>query len=88
MQTKLLTALLVANLLSLLVLFQLLPHPTTVASQQWEYKIESVPDLSWDEGMSKLGNEGWELLFARRANGSDDKMSYEMIFERPKMGKP
>ena len=46
MQNKLLSALLVANLLSLLVLIQLLPHPTTVASQQWEYMIESVPDLS------------------------------------------
>lgn len=88
MQNKLLTALLVANLLSLLVLFQLLPHPTTVAAQQWEYKIESVPDLTWDEGMNKLGSEGWELLFARRANGSDEKMSYEMIFKRPKTGKP
>lgn len=32
------TALLAANLLSLLVLFQLLPH-LTVAPQQWEYKI-------------------------------------------------
>ena len=88
MQNKLLTALLVANLLSLLVLFQLLPPPTTVAAQQWEYKIESVPDLTWDEGMNKLGSEGWELLFPRRANGSDEKMSYEMIFKRPKTGKP
>ena len=87
MQNKLLTALLVANLLSLLFLFQLLPHPTTVAAQQWEYKIESVPNLTWDEGMNKLGNDGWELLFARRANGSDEKMSYEMIFKRPKTGK-
>ena len=88
MQIKLLSALLVANLLSLLVLVQLLPRPTTVASQQWEYKIESVPDLSWDEGMVKIGNEGWELVFARRANGSDERMSYEMIFKRPKTGKP
>ena len=88
MQNKLLSALLVANLLSLLILVQLLPHPTTQASQQWEYKIESVPDLGWDEGMGKLGDQGWELLFARRANGSDEKMSYEMIFKRPKTGKP
>jgi len=88
MQNKLLSAVLVANLLSLLVLVQLLPHPTTVASQQWEYKIEAVPDLTWDEGMSKIGNEGWELVFARRANGSDERMSYEMIFKRPKTGKP
>ena len=87
MQNKLLSALLVANLLSLLVLFQLLPHPTTVASQQWEYMIESVPDLSWDEGMNKLGNQGWELVFARRASGSDERMNYEMIFKRPKVGK-
>lgn len=88
MQIKLLSALLVANLLSLLVLVQLLPHPTTVASQQWEYKIEAVPDLTWDAGMAKIGNEGWELVFARRANGRDERMSYEMIFKRPKTGKP
>ena len=77
-----------AKLLSLLVLFQFLPHPTTVAAQRWEYKIETVPDLTWDEGMNKLGSDRWELLFARRANGSDEKMSYEMIFKRPKTGKP
>ena len=29
--------------------------------------------------MSKLGDEGWELVFARRASGSDEKMSCEMI---------
>ena len=37
--------------------------------------------------MSKLGDEGWELVFARRASGSDEKMSYEMIFKRAKLGK-
>ncbi len=37
--------------------------------------------------MAKIGNDGWELVFARRANGSDERMSYEMIFKRPKVGK-
>ena len=84
MQNKLLIAILVAVLMLFVQGFQ---RPTTLAAQQWEYRIESVPDLGWDAGMSKLGDEGWELVFARRASGSDEKMSYEMIFKRAKLSK-
>jgi hypothetical protein len=56
--------------------------PKTVA---WEYQIESVPDLLFDTTMNELGNEGWELVFARRANDSiTDDFSYECIFKRKK----
>lgn len=52
----------------------------------WEYRIEAVPDLAWDTIMSELGADGWELVFARRAQDANDKMMYETIFKRQKRG--
>ncbi|WP_163665058.1 DUF4177 domain-containing protein [Adonisia turfae] len=49
----------------------------------WEYKIESVPDLIFEEVMDEMGSDGWELAFARRANNSlTDEVNYEVIFKR------
>ena len=51
----------------------------------WEYHIEAVPDLSFNTRMNQLGQEGWELVTARRASDGDTDnptMSYEMIFKR------
>lgn len=57
----------------------------TKAVVAWEYQIESVPDLSFDETMGELGGEGWELVFARRAQDAiTDDFSYECIFKRKK----
>ena len=51
---------------------------------KWEYTIESIPDLEFESGMNKLGKQGWELVFARRASGeTKSEFSYEMIFKRP-----
>jgi hypothetical protein len=57
------------------------------ASIQWEYRIESFPDRSFDQRISAMGKDGWELVFARRASDGADyspTFSYEMIFKRPK----
>ena len=57
------------------------------APVQWEYKIESLPDRSFDQRINAMGREGWELVFARRASDGSDyspSFSYEMIFKRPK----
>ena len=35
--------------------------------QQWEYLIQSVPDLQFTDMMTLYGLDGWELVFARRA---------------------
>ena len=55
---------------------------------KWEYKIEGISDLEFERKMQTLGEEGWELTFARRALGSEtfgEKSSlYECIFRRPK----
>ena len=59
-------------------------RPTALrVTPKWEYKIESIGDYSFDRVMDELGNEGWELVTARRAI-NDSTASYEMIFKRPK----
>lgn len=49
----------------------------------WEYRIESIPDLTFTENMNNLGDDGWQLVFARRAQDSiTDEFSYECIFKK------
>ena len=54
----------------------------------WEYIIVSIEDFEFNEKMKKLGDEGWELVFARRALASEGLYSsrplYECIFKKPK----
>jgi len=52
--------------------------------KQWEYKIESPSDSLVLESLDNWGEDGWELVFARRATSSYSDPSYEMIFRRPK----
>lgn len=50
---------------------------------KWEYLIESPGDLRFEETMDTLGQDGWELVFARRATSrGGGSASYEMIFKR------
>jgi len=54
---------------------------------EWEYRIESVPDRSFDQRMNAIGKDGWKLVSARRASDGADYspvFSYEMILKRPK----
>jgi len=65
-------------------------EPTAVASPvkvavqptQFEYMVDSIPDLEWSTKAQKLGEEGWELVFARRASGDGGNYMYECIFQR------
>jgi hypothetical protein len=50
---------------------------------QWQYTIKSIPDLRFDEVIGALGKEGWELVFARRAQDHAQSFAYECIFKRP-----
>lgn len=68
--------------------------------QQWEYMIQSVPDVQFADTMTLYGLAGWELVFARRAvirpsaterlrasragRELPDEPVYEIIFKRPK----
>ena len=61
------------------------PDAPPPGQQEWEYKLESPYDALFEMEMAKLGKEGWELVFARRATSSaGGSASYEMIFKRPK----
>lgn len=80
----LLTGLLIANVACALLLFKLLPEAEASVIPKFEYKVESVADLSFSTEMDALGAQGWEMVAARRAQGSLHDMSYEMIFKRPK----
>jgi hypothetical protein len=54
---------------------------------EWEYRVESIPDRSFDQRINAMGKDGWELVFARRASDGADYspvFSYEMILKRPK----
>jgi len=75
-----------ASLLGLLLLlgFNTLAGQKTQATL-WEYKIVSVPDLTFTETMDRIGSDRWELVSARRAKDSTtDDFSYECIFRRTK----
>lgn len=54
------------------------------AKPSFEYRVDAVPDLQFDERMSALGDDGWELVFARRASDSGSTMMYEVILKRAK----
>jgi hypothetical protein len=49
-------------------------------SQSWEYRITSVKDDEFSDLMKKAGEEGWELVFARRA--VQDKSDFEAAKDR------
>jgi len=52
--------------------------------QKWEYKVETPMDAFFSTSMDSYGEEGWELVTARRAKGSLDQFGYECIFKRLK----
>lgn len=51
---------------------------------KWDYRIESPSDKLFESEIKRLGDEGWELVTARRATSDYSGPSYEMIFKRPK----
>lgn len=61
--------------------------PRSVARTEWEYHIVTLEDDNFDTAMKKLGQEGWELSYARRAIASESDTEYtlyELILKRPK----
>jgi hypothetical protein len=81
-----LTSLTVLGLLAILFCGYFAFEGQKPATQRWEYRIEAVPDATFQEATNKLGADGWELVFARRASNGEEPhptMSYEMIFKRP-----
>jgi len=77
----LLAAILVAQLFGLMGTME-----STLASKiRWEYTVVSPSDDALNKEFERLGDAGWELVFARRANSTyGSSTSYEMIFKRLK----
>jgi hypothetical protein len=58
---------------------------TLGAHPRWEYMIASPSDAAFSTEMSKLGDDGWEMVSARRASDGGEytkKFSYEVILKR------
>jgi hypothetical protein len=53
-----------------------------INTQKYEYKIVAPRDSVFEEKMNEYGQQGWELISARRATG-DYSVSYECILKRP-----
>lgn len=70
-------------LVVLLAIVALLAVPR-LSSPSYDYKIVTVPDLMFEGGMKIIGDNGWDLVFARRAIDEHKDPAYEMIFKRAK----
>ena len=53
-------------------------------TKKWEYWIATPSDAMLDRKLLQLGNQGWEMVTARRATSQFGGAKYEMIFKRPK----
>lgn len=51
----------------------------------YDYNIVYVKDLTFEEDMKVMGNEGWEIINARRARDNDDNWGYECIIKRTRL---
>ena len=58
------------------------PVDVNVQPTQYEFMVKSVPDLKWASVAQELGQEGWGLVFARRASDGEGSYAYECIFQR------
>ena len=61
--------------------------PQRMARTEWEYRIVSIADDDFNLAIKELGQEGWELAYARRAIAEKDEVEYslyEIILKRPK----
>ena len=73
---------LVTAFLLMFVLFNVIGlHPKPASPPRYEYDVQSPNDLKFKEAMNLYGQEGWEVLFCRRAL-DDGKASYECILSR------
>jgi hypothetical protein len=57
---------------------------TAVPPTVWEYKVTAPTDSALEGELRQLGDDGWELVYARRAVSEFGPAKYEMIFKRKK----
>ena len=51
---------------------------------EYDYKVVSPNDISFDESMTRYGSSGWQAVTCRRAKDSLDSIGYECILIREK----
>ena len=75
-----------ANYLVLAAIFALLIWQFFKPAPKWEYRRETFFEENFVRDLDRAGEQGWELIFTRRAIAADNtkEISYEMIFKRPK----
>ena len=57
---------------------------TKIASPRWEYEVVAPSDYEIDRVLEQKGQDGWEIVSARRATSSvGGGASYELILKRP-----
>ena len=69
-----------ACLIAILVVVSRRPSSPQI---DWEYRVVVVYDALFEPHMNALGEDGWEMAFARRAADLNDNINYEIIFKRP-----
>lgn len=82
MKTLDLKSLLIGVLLTMLIVAFMLITTTSSASRAWEYKHVSSVAIGIDPEVSKLGNEGWEVVgytFAKHPTGQGNNYSYYVL---------
>lgn len=77
----------VALVLCLILILSVLSWNSFKPEPKWEYSIESIPDWDFQRKMNSLGQDGWELVFARRASTgpidtANPDFAYEIILKR------
>lgn len=57
----------------------------SIIPKTYQYTITTTPDLELNEKLDFMGENGWEMVSARRASIDDNMtMAYEIIWKRPK----
>jgi hypothetical protein len=77
----------IIGFLAIIVFVQLAPiiAPDRTAPR-YEYRIEDIKDEELGSSLRRLGDGGFDIVFARRAlvgEGQDREGAYEIIFRRP-----
>jgi hypothetical protein len=78
---------LIAGLIFIVVSLIPMIFGTSTQPIQYEYRVESPSDYSFQSDMNSYGKDGWQLVFARRASsgsGYSATFGYEVILMRKK----
>lgn len=88
-EDKSLTIILGISAVCLMVIMSIMIYSTffqksfVATMPKWEYKIVSPEDSLLDAELKIIGENGWDIIFARRAMGKNEEYKYEMLIKRP-----